>query len=87
MVFIYSIKNNLLIMAQHRPSAHMVFNHHFETVAGLEPQKMAGNVWSHGGFEILHQLIDGLSVYPIIHWVSNHPRWCRISSIHSRSQY
>ena len=36
--------------------------------------------------EILHQLIDGLYPIAIVHWVStcfNHPRLCRISSIHS----
>ena len=31
--------------------------------------------------EILHQLIGGF--YPIIFRIFNHPRWCRISSIHS----
>ena len=38
------------------------------------------------GCEILHQLIGGK--HPTIHRVStcfNHPRWCRISSIHSIS--
>ena len=33
--------------------------------------------------EILHQLIDSLSHYLL---GFNHPRWCRISSIHSTTQ-